>query len=91
MLKGGRISFTKDHICREEFICEITLIDSTEHISNQTTTRASAAPTLSAKEIELEMIAIAQQENIHFVFQKYWTEYRKRPNMVSLVTILKCL
>ena len=70
MLKGGKISLTKDHVCKDKGICEVAVIDATERMADQAKTRAFAEPTLSAKVIAQEIMIAAHQE-FNGIF--YWT------------------
>ena len=62
MLKGGKISLTKDHVCKDKGICEVAVIDATERMIDQAKTRAFAEATLSAKVIAQEIMVAAHQE-----------------------------
>ena len=62
MLKGGKKSMTKDHVCKDKSICEVAVTDATERMDDQAKTRASAEPTLSAKVIAQEIMVDAHQE-----------------------------
>ena len=68
MLKGVKISLTKDHVCKDKGICAVAVIDATERMADQAKTRASAEPILSTKVIAQEIMVAAHQEfnNIFF-------------------------
>ena len=71
MMKGVKLVITKEHVCKEKVVfAEIE--DATSRMADQTKTRATAEPTLSAKVIAQEIMASARQDFSGMIWN-FWT------------------